>query len=125
MTGDLSLARYPYVFIAVLVVIGVWGMVMKRNLLKKVVGMGIFQGAIYLLLVHGANKAGGAIPIHSAKLGLEPDAYMNPLPHVLVLTAIVVGVAIMGVALSLLVVIHRRFGTLDEARILEKLREQG
>jgi multicomponent Na+:H+ antiporter subunit C len=120
---DFFVGRYPYLFIALLVVIGVYGMVVKRNLLKKIIGMTVFQTAIYLLFVQGAKKTGASIPVYSLELGSESGAYMNPLPHVLVLTAIVVGVAITGVAISLLLVIYRRFGTLDEAEILRKMRE--
>jgi multicomponent Na+:H+ antiporter subunit C len=120
---DFLVGRYPFLFVALLLVIGVYGMMMKRNLLKKVIGMTIFQTAIYLFFIQGAKKTGASIPVYSVDLGSVSDAYMNPLPHVLVLTAIVVGVAITGVAISLLLVTYRRFGTLDEARILEQMRE--
>ena len=123
MTPGLVFGRYPYILIAVLVVIGVYGMMVKRNLLKKVIGMIIFQTALYLLFIQGAKKAGASIPVYSPELGAEAGAYMNPLPHVLVLTAIVVGVAITGVAISLLLVIYRRFETLDEAEILKQMRD--
>jgi multicomponent Na+:H+ antiporter subunit C len=123
MIPDLVLVRYPFLFIALLLVVGVYGMIMKRNLLKKVIGMNIFQAAIFLLFVQGAQKTGASIPVLSPELGSASESYMNPLPHVMVLTAIVVGVAITGVAISLLLVTYRRFGTLDEARILEQLKE--
>jgi len=123
MILDFVLGRYPYLFIALLLMIGVHGMMVKRNLLKKVIGMIIFQTALYLLFIQGAKKEGASIPVYSPELGAEAGAYMNPLPHVLVLTAIVVGVAITGVAISLLLVIYRRFGTLDEEEILQKMRE--
>jgi multicomponent Na+:H+ antiporter subunit C len=123
MTADFFLGRYPYVLVAVLMVIGVYGMLMKRNLLKKVIGMTVFQTAIYLLFIQGATKVGATIPVRTAELGSDAAHYINPLPQVVILTAIVVGVAITGVALSLLLVIHRRFGTLDEVEILEQMRE--
>jgi multicomponent Na+:H+ antiporter subunit C len=120
---EFFLGRYSYIFIAVLVGIGVYGMMMKRNLLKKVIGMAIFQTAIYLLFIQGAKKTGASVPVYTPALGSEAGTYMNPLPQVLVLTAIVVGVAITGVAISLLAVIYRRFGTLDEAKILQQMRD--
>jgi len=123
MISDLLLTRYPFLFVALLLVIGVYGMIMKRNLLKKVIGMNIFQTAIFLFFIQGAQKTGASIPVLSPELGSASESYLNPLPHVMVLTAIVVGVAITGVAISLLLVIYRSFGTLDEKRILEQLRE--
>ncbi len=123
MTVDFLLARYPYALIAVLIGIGLYGMTIKRNLLKKVIGMTIFQTAIYLLYIQGATKLGATIPVRSTEIGLAPELYINPLPQVIVLTAIVVGVAITGVALSLLLVAYRRYGTLDEEELLRRLRE--
>lgn len=123
MTHEFLLARYPYVLIAVLIGIGLYGMTIKRNLLKKVIGMTIFQTAIYLLYIQGATKAQGTIPVRMAELGSDPAAYINPLPQVIVLTAIVVGVAITGVALSLLLVAYRRYGTLDEELLIARMRE--
>lgn len=123
MTVDLLLGQYPYVLIAVLIGIGLYGMTIKRNLLKKVIGMTIFQTAIYLLYIQGATKQGATIPVLSPELGTDPALYFNPLPQVIVLTAIVVGVAITGVALSLLLVAYRRYGTLDEEILLQRMRE--
>jgi multicomponent Na+:H+ antiporter subunit C len=123
MTFEFFLGRYPFVLIAVLLTVGVYGMAMKRNLLKKVVGMTIFQTSIYLFFIQGATKRGATIPVLDPELGPEAIHYINPLPQVIVLTAIVVGVAITGVALSLLLLVYRRFGTLDEVLILEKMRE--
>lgn len=123
MTLDFFLGRYPFLLVAALMVVGVYGMTMKRNLLKKVVGMAIFQSSIYLFLIQGATKRGGTIPVLDPEVGAEAAGYINPLPQVLVLTAIVVGVAITGVALALLLLIYRRFGTLDEAKVLERMRD--
>jgi multicomponent Na+:H+ antiporter subunit C len=113
--------HYPYAMIALLMLIGIYGMTMKRHYLKKVIGMTIFQTAIYLLFIQGATKSGATIPVRSAAMGTEAAGYVNPLPQVIVLTAIVVGVAITGVALSLILQINRRFGTLDENRVLKAM----
>ncbi len=123
MTIEFFAGRYPYILIAVLLGIGLYGMTMKRNLLKKVIGMTIFQTAIYLFFIQGANKMGATIPVYAEELGTEPTAYMNPLPQVIVLTAIVVGVAITGVALSLILLTYKRYGSLDEEVIIRRMRE--
>lgn len=115
-------AGYAYVAIVALLVIGLYGMVAKRNLLKKLIGMNIFQTAIFLFFVHGAAKRGGSVPVLTPEFGQDPALYVNPLPHVIVLTAIVVGVALTGVALALLIAIHREHRTLDEETILERSR---
>lgn len=115
-------AHYPYVFIAILLAIGLYGMTMKRNLLKKVIGMAMFQTAIYLFFIQGATKTGATIPVYVSELGTDPERYINPLPQVLILTAIVVGVATTGVALALILLIQKRYGSLDEEVILQKMR---
>jgi multicomponent Na+:H+ antiporter subunit C len=63
MTADFIVAHYPYVLIATLLGVGLYGMTMKRNLLKKVIGMTIFQTSIYLLFIQGATKQGATIPV--------------------------------------------------------------
>jgi len=123
MTMEFFLGRYPFVLIAILLAVGIYGMTVKRNLLKKVVGMTIFQTSIYLFFIQGATKQGATIPVLDPELGPDAIHYINPLPQVIVLTAIVVGVAITGVALSLLLLVYRRYGTLDEVKILERMRE--
>jgi multicomponent Na+:H+ antiporter subunit C len=117
---------FIYIF---LMMIGFYAMTGKRNLVKKLVGMNIFQWSIILFVVSlGAKRGGATIPIveggnhgHGAELLLEASRYVNPLPHVLMLTAIVVGVATTGVALALLLRIYKSYGTLEEDEILEKL----
>jgi len=123
MTVEFMQGHYPYVLTAILLVIGLYGMTMKRNLLKKIIGMTIFQTSIYLFFIQGATKSGATIPVFIDELGTTPEHYLNPLPHVIVLTAIVVGVAITGVALALLLLTHKQYGTLDEEVILQKMRQ--
>ena len=119
--------RFPYWATAALLVIGLYGMIGKRSIVKKVVGLNIFQSAIILFFIAGSMREGATTPIlrdlHGAAHAADPMDYANPLPHVLMLTAIVVGVAITGVALAFLVRIYREFGTLDEAVLLEEARE--
>ncbi len=106
--------------------IGFYAMIGKRNLVKKLLGMNIFQTAIILFFVSTGVKKGGNIPIvdkyQALAGGVEAMAHVNPLPHVLMLTAIVVGVSVTGVALAVLIRIYKEFGTVEEDEILEKLR---
>lgn len=114
---------YAYWAIVLLLVIGLYGMVLKKNLMKKVIGMIIFQNAVILFFVTAAFKWGGTVPVvdHTIPTS-DPANYLNPLPHTLMLTAIVVGVAITGVAFAMLIVIYRNFGTIEEPELLERMK---
>jgi multicomponent Na+:H+ antiporter subunit C len=119
------LGQYPYYLSTVLIALGIWGMFAKHNLMKKLIGMNIFQVAIILLFISSAAKFGGTVPTFDPRIGAtNPELYANPLPHVLMLTAIVVMVATSGVALAILLLIYRRYHTLDEQEILRKMREE-
>ncbi|MBW2476181.1 MAG: cation:proton antiporter subunit C [Deltaproteobacteria bacterium] len=119
-------AKYNYWVYVILMMIGFYAMIGKRNLVKKLLGMNIFQTAIILFFVSTGVKKGGRIPIVDKYSGLagtiDPNTIDNPLPHVLMLTAIVVGVSVTGVALAVLQRIYREYGTLEENEILEKVR---
>lgn len=111
---DLLLTRYNYVVVVVLLGIGAHVMIDDSNLVKKVIGMNVFQTGIFLFFITSAYIEGGAPPV------LTNEApYVNPLPHVLILTAIVVGVSLTAVALALIVRIHAEYGTLDEETLRE------
>lgn len=127
MIEDIA-ARFPYWATAVLMVIGLYGMIGKRNLVKKLIGMNIFQSAIILFFIAGSQRDGATLPILLVENGhiltpVDPELYVNPLPHVLMLTAIVVSVAITGVALAFLVRIYREYQDLDEESLLKKVRQ--
>ena len=121
----LIVAKYNYWIYVTLMMIGFYAMIGKRNLVKKLIGMNIFQTAIILMFVSAAVKQGAKIPIldkhHVLEHGVHAVEIVNPLPHVLMLTAIVVSVSVTGVALAILLRIYREYGTLDEGEILEKL----
>jgi multicomponent Na+:H+ antiporter subunit C len=103
--------------------VGLYGMLMKRNYVKKVIALTVFQAAIILFFVIAAYKDGGGVPVLDRSIGAErAEAYMSPLPHTLMLTAIVVGVATVGMALALLIRIHQGFDTLDEDTLREKMK---
>ena len=127
--AEFIIGHFNNVTYIVLMMIGFYAMTGKRNLVKKLVGMNIFQWSIILFFVSLGAKRGATIPIveggHGEHLVLEAARYVNPLPHVLMLTAIVVGVATTGVALALLLRIHKGYGTLEEDELLEKVRASG
>lgn len=126
----------------VIMMIGLWSVIAKNNLVKKLIGLSIFQTAILLLYVSLAVKEGATIPVIESQVlagsahteppaaeggkkalpVINPDGYANPLPHVLMLTAIVVGVATLGVALALTQMIYKDFGTLEEDEVLRKIK---
>lgn len=118
-------AKYNYWLYVVLMMIGFYAMIGKRNLVKKLLGMNIFQTAIILFFVSTGVKRGAAIPIvdkyAALSHGVDATTIVNPLPHVLMLTAIVVSVSVTGVALAVLLRIYREYGTLEEDEILEKI----
>ena len=122
-------AKYNYIIYIVLMMIGLYAMIVKSNLVKKIIGMNIFQTSIILYYVSTAYKTGKTIPIvpyggHGHTIVVHASDYINPLPHVLMLTAIVVSVATLGVALALAMKIYRQYGTLEEDDINAKLRSQ-
>jgi multicomponent Na+:H+ antiporter subunit C len=127
---ELIVAQANNVATIALIAIGFYGMIAKGNLIKKIIGMNIFQWSIILYVVSLGAKRGAAIPIvpgyhHGAHdLVVHAADHVNPLPHVLMLTAIVVGVATTSVALALALRVYQRFGTLEEAEILAQLREE-
>ncbi len=117
------LGLYHYWVFAVLLMIGFYAVIAKPNLIKKLIGLTIFQSAVFLLYITMGKVDGGTAPIFQA--GVENQVFSNPLPQVLMLTAIVVGVAITGVALALLLRIYKRYGTLEEDELLAKIRASG
>jgi len=114
--------NYTYFVTTLLLVIGLYGMIGKRNLVKKLIGLSIFQTAIFLFYIYGATYPGATVPVWDTRWGASAAQYVNPLPHVLILTAIVVSVATTGVALALLITIYRRYGVLDERALLERMK---
>lgn len=109
-----------YWAIFALMMIGLYVVIAYGNLIKKVVGLSILQISVFMLYISIANVDGGAVPI----LMKGTDLYSNPLPHVLILTAIVVGIATVALALALIVRIQEAFGTIEEEAIEEEAIEQ-
>jgi len=102
-----------YYFVAFLLLgVGAYMLIGNANLVKKVIGMNVFQTGIFLFFIVAAFVDGASPPLLTA-----PAPYVSPLPHVLILTAIVVGVSLTAVALGLVVRIYHEYGTLDEESI--------
>lgn len=107
-------SHYAYAVTIFLMVAGLFIVIARGNLIKKLIGLGIFQTSVYLLYVAPGKLIGGTAPI------IDPafKVYSNPLPHVLILTAIVVGVATLALGLALVVRIRESYGTIEEDEIL-------
>lgn len=121
--GEYILGHYAYWFIALLMLLGLYGMLLKHNLVKKLIAMTILQSSVILFFVASGTKWGATVPIVDPSLGTDdPTKYISPLPHTLMLTAIVVGVATVGVAFALLISIYQRYKTLDEDLLLERMK---
>jgi multicomponent Na+:H+ antiporter subunit C len=112
--------HYNYISTIFLMMAGLYIVVARGNMVKKLVGLAIFQTSVYLLFIEPGKIIGGTPPI------LHPDftVYSNPLPHVLILTAIVVGVATLALGLAITVRINEAYGTVEEDEIFEQDREQ-
>jgi multicomponent Na+:H+ antiporter subunit C len=134
---EFVVSHYNYWAYVGLMMIGFYAMMAKRNLIKKIIGMNIFQSAIILFYISTSVKKGGVtVPIlehaheghgahgleHGAHHAVDIMQYANPLPHVLMLTAIVVMVATLGVAVAVTIMIYRRYNTLEEDEIIMSIK---
>lgn len=108
--------RGLYMLIFLLLAVGVFGMVVCGNYMKKLMCMNVMQVSIILFFLTFGQKVGGTLPITMSGL-TEPDAYLNPLPHALMLTAIVVSLGTTGVGLALLMKMQDLYGTIEESEI--------
>ena len=120
---DSLLGLYNYWVVIVLMMAGLYILIARYNLVKKMIGLGVFQTSIFYLYITLGKVEGGTAPI-LIDGAAEPVRYSNPLPHVLILTAIVVGVATTAVALALTVRIYETFGTIEEDEIKAIEREE-
>ena len=106
--------HFTYFVTVFLMVAGLFIVIARDNLIKKLVGLGIFQTSVYLLYIAPGTLVGGTAPILSDAF----TVYSNPLPHVLILTAIVVGVATLALGLALVVRIREAYDSIEEGEIL-------
>ena len=116
------LGHLNYWLFVILMLTGLYIVVARGNLLKKIVGLNIFQVAVFMLYISMGKVAGGTAPILTGTAG---EAYSNPLPHVLILTAIVVGIATTSLGLALIVRINETYGPIEEDEILALDQEKG
>lgn len=107
---------YNYWIVIVLMMIGFYIVIVQGNLVKKLIGLNIFQTSVFIFYISVGKVEGGTAPI----LASGANVYSNPLPHVLILTAIVVGIATMALALALVVRIHKAYGTVEEQELQER-----
>ncbi|MBU1569253.1 MAG: cation:proton antiporter subunit C [Pseudomonadota bacterium] len=122
--------RVNYFIYIILMMLGMYGIFVKKNYMKKIIGLNILQTAIILFFISIGAKRDATIPIlehhndHGAHAIVQAIDYINPLPHVLMLTAIVVAVATLGVALAMAIKIYKDFGTIEEDKILFQMAEE-
>ena len=109
-------AHFSYWVTLFLMIAGLYILIARSNLIKKLIGLAVFQTSVYLLYIAPGKLVGGTAPIVAAGFAI----YSNPLPHVLILTAIVVGVATLALGLALTVRIREAYGTIEEDEILER-----
>ena len=107
---------YNYWIVVFLMMAGFYLVISANNLVKKVVGLNIFQTSVFMMYISIGKVSGGSAPIVAEGI----TSYSNPLPHVLILTAIVVGVATTAVGLALIVRIKRAYGTVEENEFEDK-----
>jgi multicomponent Na+:H+ antiporter subunit C len=124
MEGIWNSGTAEYFLTIVLLLVGLYGIVARQHFLRKLMAMNILQVAVIVFFIALSAKSGATVPVviedgHEINVA----SYVNPLPHALMLTAIVVSVSTTGVALALLIRIRRRYGTLSEMALLAKLRE--
>ena len=111
-----------YWFAIAIMMIGLYGIIAKRNLIKQAIALGLFQTGIFLFYISMAVVDGGTAPVwYLDEAGRKADVpYDNPLPHCLMLTAIVVSVSVFAVAIAIIVNIKRAYGTIEEDEILSQ-----
>jgi multicomponent Na+:H+ antiporter subunit C len=109
-----ALGVWNYWVVVLLMMIGLYTVIARDHLVKKLIGLGVFQVSVIMFYVSMGKVTGGTAPIIPNEVPAEGILYSNPLPHVLMLTAIVVGVATLAVGLALVVRIREAYGTAEE-----------
>ncbi|MEG0291670.1 MAG: cation:proton antiporter subunit C [Anaerovoracaceae bacterium] len=110
--------RGIYALTIMLFCLGIFGMIICKNYMKKLMCMNIMQVSVIFLFLCLAQKTGGTIPVTLEGI-FDAERYVNPLPHALMLTAIVVGLGTTGVGLALIAVIKHKYGTVDETELIK------
>lgn len=123
MTEQVLVSNLVYGLIVILFIVGIYGMLEKKTFLKKILGMNMMQVAVIIFFLTIGQKIGASVPILIPGVN-NIDVYANPLPHTLMLTAIVVSLSILGVALSLLTRLQRHYGSIEEDEILRRMNDE-
>ena len=119
LSTEFIVGHVNYWLFVVLMMTGLYVVVSRGNLVKKIVGLNMFQTAVFMLYISTGKVDGGTAPIFPTDMKIDPEVvYSNPLPHVLILTAIVVGVATTALGLALVVRIREEFETIEEDELL-------
>jgi len=117
-TLEFVIGHLNYWLFILLMMTGLYIVVAKGNLVKKIVGLNIFQTSVFMLYISIGKVTGGTAPIFPMDMKVDPDVvYSNPLPHVLILTAIVVGIATTSLGLALIIRIREEYHTIEEDQI--------
>ncbi len=109
------LHNYHYIAAMLLFCIGLYTVIVRRNIIKKLIGLNIMETSVFLFLVSLGYLDNGIAPIHGA--GADPSRMVNPLPQALILTGIVVAVSVTALALAMVILLYRQYGTLDVDRL--------
>ena len=125
LSGKAMLVDYAFIMghlnywlFIMLMMTGLFIVISRGNLIKKIVGLNIFQTSVFMFYISIGKVAGGTAPIFPTDMKINPSTlYSNPLPHVLILTAIVVGIATTALGLALIVRIREAFGTIEDEEI--------
>ena len=115
------LGLYNYWVFAVLLMVGFYAVRAKSNLIKKLLGLSIFQSAVFLLYITMDKVEGGTAPI--IQKGATDQIFSNPLPQVLILTAIVVGISTTALGMAIIVRINEAYGTIEEKELQDQNRD--
>lgn len=119
MINNFLATKGIYSLVLILLFLGLYGMITSNNYMKKMMAMNVMQVAVIFFFLCFAQKDGGMIPILNG-LTTDPNAYINPLPHALMLTAIVVSLGTTGVAIALLMRIKETYGSVEEDEVLRR-----
>jgi multicomponent Na+:H+ antiporter subunit C len=109
------LHNYHYAVAMLLFCIGLYTVIMRRNIIKKLIGLNIMETAVFFFYISLGYLDGGIAPIRTG--GADPSRMVNPIPQALILTGIVVAVSVTALALALVILLYRQYGTLDVDRL--------
>jgi multicomponent Na+:H+ antiporter subunit C len=115
----MMLWNIPYITVAIIIAVGLYAVVFKRNIIKMIIGITIIESGVNLFLITTGYRDGGIAPIFTNALH---DKMVLPTPQALTLTSIVIGVAVLALMLSIAIVLYKKYGTLDSRKI-KRLKE--